>query len=174
MRIIETKVYKFDELSEKVKKTVLASLAEINIQDGWWNGTIEDAENIGLKIVCFELYESVPYAKGTFSVDALEVGANILRDHGKHCKTYKLAETFLENHAPIYSEYLDSESEHYESPDHERKLMELEEGFLTDLLDEYSNMLCKDKNYLYSDEAIIETIDDRNYEFTEDGKLWIN
>lgn len=43
----------FDELSESAKEHALNRLGDINVDQGWWDFTYEDAENIGLEITSF-------------------------------------------------------------------------------------------------------------------------
>jgi type I restriction-modification system DNA methylase subunit len=43
-------LYTFDELSETAKEKALEVYRDINLNFDWWDGTYEDAKNIGLKI----------------------------------------------------------------------------------------------------------------------------
>jgi hypothetical protein len=51
-------------------------------------------------------------------------------------------------------------------------MMELESEFEADLISEYAHMLQREYDYLTSEEAIRETIEANDYDFTEDGKLF--
>ena len=166
MRIKETKVYKFDELSEKAKEKALNELYDINIGYEWWDGVYDDAENIGLKLTSFDLDRN-RHAKGEFTLSAAEVAANIIRDHGESSETYKTAQSFLD--AINSLEMPDDDTDEF--TEWENKMLELEDEFLKSLLEDYSMMLQKEYEYLSSEEAIIETINVNEYEFTEDGKL---
>lgn len=168
-RTVRTKVYQFSELSEQAKQKAIDSLIDINVYNDWWESTYEDAEKIGLKITSFDLDRN-RHAKGEFLLSANEVAANILRDHGEQCETYKTAKEFLESWNPVFADYMDENSENYESSESEDKLKELEDDFLNSLLEDYSIMLQNESEYLTSDEAIIETIEANEYEFTQDGK----
>ena len=66
---------------------------------------------------------------------------------------------------------MDESSEHFESSESEDKMIDLENEFLQSLLEDYSIMLQNESEYLQSAEAIRETIEANEYEFTEDGKL---
>jgi hypothetical protein len=171
MKTIEIKLYKFNELSEEAKQKAIERNAYINVEHDWWMFTYEDAANIGLKITGFDLDRN-RHATGDFLYSAAEVAANILKEHGEHCETYKTAEKFLDEHNPIFAEYMDESSEHYESYDKEQELMEIEESFLSSLLEDYSMMLQDECEYFQSEEAIIETIEANEYDFTEDGKIY--
>jgi hypothetical protein len=170
MRVIETKVYKFDELSDEAKEKAIEKLSDINVDYEWWNGVYMDAENIGLKIDEFDI-DRGSYAHGNFTLSANEVAQNILNDHGENCETYKTAENFMKEWQPIFDSYMDSLSPDYESQESEDKLNDLESEFLKSLLEDYRIMLSHEYDYLTSAEAIRETIEANEYEFTEDGKL---
>jgi hypothetical protein len=163
--------YSFSELSEQAKETAINKFRDINTDFGWWDFIYEDASEIGLKITGFDL-DRYRHATGKFTLSAVEVAQNILNNHGEQCGTHKLAEKFLSSHGPIFAEYMDEDSEKYESAETEEELMELEDEFLSDLLEEYSLMLQTEFEYLESDEAIIQTIEANEYEFTENGNIY--
>jgi len=171
MKTIEIKLYKFEELSEEAKQKAVENCNYINVDDDWNYFTCEDAANIGLTITGFALDRN-RHATGEFLYSATEVAANILKEHGKDCETYKTAESFLEKHNPIFAKYMDENSEHYESYDKEQELMEMEDDFLNELLEDYSIMLQSEYEYLQSEEFIIKTIELNDYDFTEDGEMY--
>ncbi|HBG49466.1 MAG TPA: hypothetical protein DDW90_08205 [Cyanobacteria bacterium UBA9971] len=171
MRTITVRIYTFDELNDKSKEKAIGNLSDINISHEWWDYTFEDAENIGLKISAFDIGRG-SYVKGKFIYSAAEVAANILRDHGEKCDTYRTAEDFLTTWQPVFNDYMDEEHENYESRESEDKLQEIEEEFLRSLCEDYRIMLQKNYEYLTSGEAIIETIQANEYEFTENGELY--
>ena len=72
----------------------------------------------------------------------------ILENHGKTCETYKLAEKWQNKHGE------DNQDE-----------------FTKLLLKVYLNILNKDYEYLTSEEAIKETIEANEYEFTKEGVM---
>lgn len=162
-KIIE--IYTFEDVqsNEELKSKVLANLSDINTRFDWWDGTYEDAENIGIKITGFDLYRK------QISIDqidsASEICANIFRDHGDDCSTYKLAEEFMDKFTPMFANYLETE-------EGEDDLIELEENFFKDLGNEYLYILQSELEYLESEEAILETIKANDYEFTADGKIY--
>lgn len=164
-------IYSFSELSEEAKQKAIEKFYDINVNYDWWEPTYEDAKNIGLKINSFDL-ERNRHAKGEFIWSACEVAANILKEHGETCETYKTAENFLKEWQPIFDEYMNEESENYLSWESEDKLQELESEFLESLLEDYSIMLQNELEYLTSEKAIIETIELNEYEFTEDGIIF--
>jgi hypothetical protein len=141
------------------------------VDHDWYEFIKEDAKNIGLQIDSFDL-DCNRHATGKFLLSPLEVAQNILNEHGETCETYKIAKKFLEAHAPVFSEYMNEQSEKYESRESEDELQDIEDDFLKELLEDYSIILQKESEYLQSDEAIIETIEANEYDFTEDRKLY--
>lgn len=170
MRTITKTLYSFEELSEEAKEKVLDKFYDINVDYDWWQFTYEDAENIGLKLTSFDLDRN-RHAKGEFIYSATEVAANILKEHGEQCETYKTASNFLEQHNTVYADYMDESSENYESYDSEQELIEIEEEFLKDLCEDYSIMLQKECEYLQTEDSIIQTIVSNGYEFDEEGNI---
>ncbi len=168
MRTIRTKVYLFNELDSIAQQKVIERMYDINVDYDWWQFIYEDANNIGLKITSFDLDRN-RHAKGEFTISANEVAANIFKEHGEMCKTYKTATAFMKDWQPVFNNYMDENSEDYESADSEDKLNDLEEEFLKSLLEDYSIMLEKECEYLQSEDAIKETIISNEYEFTKDG-----
>lgn len=168
MRTIITKVYQFSELSEQAKQKAVKTMQDINVDYDWWQSTYEDAENIGLKITSFDLDRN-RHAKGEFTLSANEVAQNIFNNHGEDCDTYKTAQTFMETWQPVFSAYMDKNLDSYESPESEQLLQNFEEDFLNDILEDYSIMLQNECEYQQSEAAIIETIEDNEYEFKADG-----
>lgn len=166
MKTVEINLYKFNELSEEVKQKVLNNLYDINVMHDWWDFIYEDAGTIGIELNGFGL-DRYKHASGSFTLDALEVAQNIVNEHGELCDTYKTALSFLEEHAPVFSEYFEKESEELED-----ELMEIEDEFLKNILDDYANILQDEYEYRISEEAIIEAIKANDYDFTEDGKLF--
>jgi len=163
MKTIEIQLFKFSELSEDAQKKAIEKLSDINVDYDWWEVIYEDAENIGLKITEFDLYRMS--IDGNFNLSAAEVAQNILNEHGEMCETYKTAENFLNEFNPVFAEYMETE-------EGEDKLIDLESDFLNSLLEDYRIMLQKDFDYLTSEEAIIETIEANDYDFTANGELY--
>jgi len=163
-------LYSFEELSEQAQKKALERLYDINVDFDWWQFVYEDAQRIGLKITGFDLDRN-RHAEGNFSLAANEVAANIFREHGEQCETYKTAQAFMNDWQPVFDAYTDETNEKYESREAENELQELEDDFLRALLEDYSLTLQKEYEYQTSEEAIKEAIAANGYTFTENGKL---
>jgi hypothetical protein len=170
---VTREIYTFEELSEKAKEKALQKLLNINLDHNWWNDEYEDAKNIGLKITAFGLDRN-KHAEGKFICSATEVADKIMIEHGNECETYKTAFNFLNERDTLVRKFSDGISTDIVTKENEYKFDqeadELEEQFLEDILEDYANILQKQYEYLYSDEAIIETIEANEYEFTEDGE----
>ncbi len=150
MRIIETKVYKFNELSEQAKEKAIEKLIDINVGNNWWEHNYEDAKNVGINITSFDIDRG--NVLGDFIDSALETATAIISEHGIQCQTYKTAKRYYDNLLNFKNE--DAEFE-----------------FKVDILSDYLDLLQEEFEYQTSKEAIIETIEANDYEFTEDGKL---
>lgn len=164
MRTVRTKLYKFSELNEKAQEKAIEKLYDINVNYEWWESTYEDARNIGLKITGFDLDRN-RNAQGEFLLAANEVAANIFRDHGETCETYKTAKSFMEEWEPVFATYM-------ETDDGEDKLIDMEDEFLKSILEDYSIILQHEYEYLTGREAIIESIEANEYEFLQDGSIF--
>ena len=162
-KIIE--IYSYSDLATnpELKEKVLNNLSNINTSYDWWDGTYEDALNIGFKITSFDLESKLISIEQIDS--ASEVCANILVNHGDECSTYKLAETFMEVFTPKFAEY-------WQTEEGEDELIEIDAQFFNDLASEYLYILKSELEYLESEAAILELIQANDYEFTIDGEIY--
>ena len=165
MKTVEIKLYKFSELSESAKERVLSDHYDINIDFEWWDGVYEDAEQIGLEIKGFDL-DRGRYVKGSFINSPAETAELITINHGKGCETYKTAHNFLTELNELTGKYPNIE----DCP--EDDIEALEDDFLQLLCEDYRIILQQEYEYKTSEEAIIETIEANEYDFTEDGKIY--
>lgn len=168
MKKVNLKVYQFDELPENIQEKVINKNREINVMEEWWEFTYEDGKEIGLKIKSFDIDRN-RHATGNFLLAANEVAQNILNNHGEHCETYKTAKSFIEEWQPVFNDYMDENSENYESRELENELQEIEDNFLESLLEDYSIMLQNEYESLQSDENVKETLIINEYTYLEDG-----
>lgn len=165
----ETIAYKFNELAEKQKQLAIEKLWDINVNFDWWEFTYEDAKNIGLKITGFDLDRGA-YCEGDFIHTARECAELIKKEHGDTCETYKTAEAYLKERADIEQHATPDEWGEFDLKT-EDKLDALTGEFLKDLLEDYRINLQHEYEYQTSREAIIETIEANDYEFTREGDL---
>jgi hypothetical protein len=156
MRTVRIKVYKFDELTPAAKRKALNYFVDINTSDDWWTSIYEDADNIGLNLITFDV--DTNDIRGNLTIGFRYTVKTIHDEHGEKLETYKIASKYkkLDANVAEYSE--------------EQEL--ITERFLKELLAEYLRMLSEDLEYRTSDESIIETIKANDYEFTIDGKFF--
>jgi hypothetical protein len=153
------KVYKFEELPEEAQEKAIQHLSDINVNYKWWDTVEEDAKTIGLNITSFNLYRN--QIDGEWIDNAWEAAKAIIENHGDMCETYTDAQNYLKLHDALQpDEYGNVDSE------------DIDSDFLYTLLQDYLSMLRKEEEYLTSEEAIIETIKDNDFDFTIDGKIF--
>lgn len=162
MRIQETKLYKFNELTEEAKQKALEGLYDINVNHDWWEAVYYDADMIGLKITSFDTYRKDITGQLTENIE--NVIKEIEDNHGETCETYRIADEYKGKLKELRKITLDDDL-----PDLED---ELKAEFEQELLQEYLSILEKDYEYLTEEKTIIETIEANDYEFTADGKLF--
>jgi len=171
MRTKTVNIYQFNELSDDAKEKALNTVREWQVDNEWWDGVYEDANNVGIKITSFDLDRNRG-AQGEFIESATDTANKIVEEHGPDCETYKTSRAFLndrDNIILLAPKDEDGEFEDVYKVDND--LDDLEEEFLKSILEDYSLMLQKEYEYLLSDEAVTETIEANEYEFTEDGKI---
>lgn len=188
MRTEEIKIYQFSELSEEAKQNAIQEMSDINFMFDWWDTIYEDAKNVHIKITGFDI-DRGSYCHGDFLTNAKDVAERIIKEHGDQCETHKTAQKFLDELQTLiydakqaweeYQEdtkdddvvnYADFEDFFYYK--YQEDADQLEEDFQNDILEDYRIMLQKEYDYLSSDEAIIESIEANEYEFTENGKRY--
>lgn len=162
-------LYRYDELSETAKKKARERIAEFQTDYGWWESVYEDAEQVGIKITSFDCGRSQEIDG---KIDQVEATANlIVKNHGEMCETYKTAAAYLKERAEVIAAAPKDEDGEVDEYELDEKLDELDEEFTKSILEDYLSTLGKELEYLYSAEAIEETIEANEYEFEEDGKL---
>lgn len=166
-----TTVYKFKELSERAQEQAIQKLYDINVDHDWSESVLEEAKDMGLKIESFDLDRN-RNAKGKVLTSEREIADEILKNFGKDCDIYKCADAFLTRRDKIINDApKDASGEVLDVEKLDAELDECEEEFRANLLEEYALLLQKEYEYQTSREAIIETIEANDYEFTEEGKL---
>lgn len=146
MKTVTTKVYAYDELSDKAKEKAQDWYREVfSAEDEWWESTYDDAERVHLKITSFDT-DRGNKIDGEFLKNAEDTAKAIIGQHGQEAETYKTADKFLAD------------------------LSTLESEFLKSILEEYLSMLRKEYEYQNSDEVIAENVRANEYTFTADGK----
>jgi len=165
------KVYKFGELSEEQQAKVLEHYYDINVDYEWWDSTYEDAKTVGLKVKGFDLGRGSS-CEINYIEDACFTAHEIVQNHGEKCETYIDAVAFLKDRDKIVNEAKKDEDGEFENEyELDEKLDEIEYEFLKTLSEDYHIMLRDGYEYLISEEAIKETLESNEYDFTKDGKI---
>jgi len=163
-------IYTFDELSDRAKGKARHKIADINTDHEWWDSVYEDAANVGIKITGFDTGRAQDIT-GTIE-DTEGTAHRIMKDHGEMCETYKTAAAYLaDRDAVIAAAPKDEHGELVDEYELDEKLDELGEHFRKSILGDYLQTLTRELEYLYSDEAIADTIEANGYEFDEYGNL---
>lgn len=175
MKTIKVKLYLFSELSDKAKQNALDSNRDISVEHDWWSYIYDDANDVYLKITSFCLDRN-RNAKGEFARNAIDTANQIKLSHGENCETFKTASRFLVEYDELVGKHSDGvktdvvdEGNEY---DFDQEADELESEFLKSILEDYSIILQKEYEHLMSDEAVGETLQINEYDFTIDGKIY--
>ena len=192
MRIMETKVYKFNELSEEAKENAIDKLRDINVDcDGWWEDDFLLDIGLPKKIVqkIDNGYVMFNWERIYFSLDRDRYIQFVnLKIEDKYIDLFRqflgipkalwknVYYTFSNENNTYYNYNANTYIvfEHQENKDFTEKqwnILEKAQKKFDDLVFNAWQQLDSQYNYLISDESIIETIEANDYEFTEEGKL---
>jgi hypothetical protein len=167
METREYTVYKFNELPEEAQEKALENLYDINVHHDWWDFIYADAETIGLRITAFDI-DRGSYLEADELEGAQDIAKKILKEHGEKCDTHQTAKNFLDEVKPF--EYLTDDDDEKNDGDAD-KLEELETEFLRAIKEDFLSILRQEYEYRTGEEAIKETIEANDYDFTADGKI---
>lgn len=161
MKTVKINLYSFDELSKENQEKVIAHFQDTALEYNWWESVYEDAKEIGLQLGEFDTDSAsfVRNLKGEFIIGIGEVPERILATHGKDCDTYKTAMKYKHSFQ-LCSDECD-----------EDELDETEDNLLRDLLNDYTQILQDEMEFLCSDETLKDAIKANNYFFFKDGTL---
>lgn len=166
----EYKVFEYVELSDKAKQKALEQVCEWNIDLDWWDQVYEDAEQVGIKITSFDI-DRGNNIEGSIITSVPEVIETILGNHGEQCETYKTAKRYQQALKTLGERPSESD-ENADDGKWEDERENTDHEFLNDILEDYLVMLRRDYEYQTSKEALEETIEANELEFTEDGKIF--
>jgi len=176
MRTIEIQAYKFNELDEQTKLQVIEDNIYINVEFDWWDCTYETLRECGIKVNSFDIGRRQE-CEIEFLEDRYEIAINIIDTFGEAMDIVKGAKNFIKDRDALVKKYgegndIDGYSvkdKFYDEFDDEEA--DLTHEFQRELSVEILHWLRDEYEYLTSEEAIIETIEANEYEFTEEGKL---
>jgi len=164
MKTIEINVYKFEELDKQTKEKVIDNNIYINVEDTFWYDFIkEDFIRIGLEIRSFDL------DRGSFAEihieDFEQTSKNIINEFGDRVPIKQTAKNYLDEYNKIQANFKEDE-------DIERELEILDEKYQREFEIDTLSYLRDEYDYQISDEAIIETIEANDYNFTWNGEIF--
>lgn len=175
MKTVTTTIYKFKELTETAQQNAIEKNADINFSHGWWEPTYEDAENVEILIEGFDI-DRGDYCQIEIKSSCYDTANLMVKDHGVKCETHITAYNFIQNWNNLVRKYSDgintmkvTEENEY---DFDNEADDLEEEFKKAIARNYLKILQKEYEYLTSEEAIIETIQANDYDFTESGDIY--
>jgi len=197
MRTIETKVYKFNELSEEAKENAIDKLRDINVDyNGWWEDDF--LLDIGLPKNISKKVDVILANEGCVMFNWERIYFNIDRNRYIQFVNLKVDDRYIDlfrqflgipkalwknvyytfsNKNNTYYSYNPNTYivfEHQENKDFTEKqwnILEKAQKKFDDLVFNAWQQLDSQYDYLISDESIIETIEANDYEFTEEGEL---
>ncbi len=164
--IKETKVFKFNELSEEGKEKAIGKLYDINIDHEWYDFLYdefkEDLKKIGIE--CQSFYFDLD--RGNYIAMDKPCIIDTLK-FLKHCKTDLRTKEGKE----LYNITIDTN--YYAGGRTSNSIDgEICNDVLQNILNGFLGRLKKEYEYLTSKEAIIETIESNEFEFTDEGNIY--
>ncbi len=167
-------LYEFNELSEAAKEKAIEHFRDFNVDYEWWSNSYDGMAECGVVIHEFDTYRST--IKSEID-DKYETAQTIISDWGETSSLHVLSKQFLLDREALVKKYGEGNSiDGYVVKDdffneYDDDLNDLESKYHHDINQEMLKMLREEYEYLTSDEAVIESIEINNYEFTEDGKI---
>ena len=200
MKNIETKVYKFEELSKEIQEKVIEKSYNINIHEGWWDSIYEmyigDETGFDIDKICFSGFHSQgdgAMFEGSPNKDILHFitpGYNNKEYQKDWYRVIKLIKNGHINiygsfthqghyyHSKSYSDNLDAEFTNDWYGKNYSRIGDILEDVLEEIREHYENICNKiyrsleqEHEYYSSRKAIEETIECNDYEFTSEGEL---
>ena len=165
MKTIEIKVYKFKELDKQTRKKVIENYRTINVEDiDWYDYISYDFNRLGLEIQAFDLGR-----RNHIDVSILntleETSKLILQEFGDSVGVKQTAKNYLDEYEKILSNFKEDE-------DIEREVEILDEIYLKEYQEEIISYINNSYAWETSDEAVIDTIEANDYDFTTEGKIY--
>ena len=164
MKTIEIKVYKFEELDKQTKEKVIENYRYINVETTTWYDWIKEDFNIlGLEIKEFDLGRR-NYVK--IYIDNLEeTSKSILYEFGDSVLIKQTAKNYIDEYEKIQANFKEDE-------DIEREVELLDEQYEKEYSEDILSYLRSNYEWETSDEAVINTIEANEYDFTTEGKIY--
>jgi len=164
MKTIEINVYKFEELDKQTKEKVIDNNRYINVEDTFWYDWIQDDFNrLGLEIENFDISRG-GYVNIYIS-NLEDTSKNIIKEFGDSVHIKQTAKSYIDEYNKIQANFKNDE-------DIEREVEILDDQYIKRYSDNILSYLRDEYDYQISDEAIIETIEANDYNFTWNGEIF--
>jgi hypothetical protein len=168
MKTIEIKVYKFEELDKQTKEKVIENYRYINVEDkDWWEFIQYNLKNL-YNIELHEFNLDRGYSVNiNIKSELFEVCENIIREKTYFHFILSEAKSYVEKYNEIQSNNKEDEviEQLVEQLDYESNIEKHIENSILKSLD------CE-WEYCISDEAVTDTIEVNDFDFTTDGKIY--
>jgi hypothetical protein len=163
MKTIEIKLYKYEELDKQTREKVIENYRYINVEDAFWYDWIKDDFNrLGLEIQAFDLNRNTATIEiGDFQIASIK----IIEEFGDSVAIKQTAKNYLDEHNKIESNFEDDEDCFIE-------LEKLDEEYEKEYSEDILSYLRSNYKWEISDEAVINTIEANDYDFTTNGKIY--
>jgi hypothetical protein len=180
----EYQVYKFSELSDSAKEKAIQDLYDINIDYAWhefsYEHFIEQLNEVGLD--CEKFYFSLdrdyyiePVKLRFTDVEKFikaKVDEKVKKSLIEIADLYLTTACFSRHNKPVVESYAHTLIKHQRLNKAIDSLVERADEAIHSMLNDFLSQLQKEYDYLTSEEAIIETIEANDYDFSENGKLF--
>ena len=164
MKTIEIKVYKFDELDKQTKEKVIENYRYINVDNTFWYDWIkEDFIRLGLEIQGFDIGSG--NAVKIYIDNLEETSKSILHEFGDSVAIKQTAKNYINEYEKIQANFK-------EDQDIEREVELLDEQYEKEYSEDILSYLRSNYDWETSDEAVINTIEANEYDFTTEGKIY--
>ena len=164
MKTIEIKVYKFKELDKQTKEKVIDNYRHINVEDTFWFDSIqEEFDELGISITAVDLDRGNYANIDVWSFE--DTSRSIIDEFGDSVLIKQTAKNYLKELEEIVSNFKEDE-------DIDRELEILDEEYQKEYSKDILSYLRSSYDWEISDEAITETIEANDYDFTIEGKIY--
>ena len=164
MKTIKIELYKYEELDKETREKVIENYRYINVEDTFWYDWIkEDFSRLGLEIQEFDL-NNPNYAK-IYINNFEDTSKNIIEEFGDNVLIKQTAKNYIDEYNKIQANFKDDE-------DIERELEILDEEYQHEFEADILSYLKANYEWEISDEAITNTIEANDYDFTTEGKIY--
>lgn len=197
MRIVETKVYTFEELSAPAKQNAIENHRDINTHDGWWEpifeGITEEANAKGFHVG--NIYFSGFWSQGDGAMfEYTTLGDTLLNNFVDQLDLSPMRKSWLRSQT--FAQSRGTHSGHYYHENCCSHVVDFESNFgwkenfgdwISSFADQYEEFviseyktLCRElysrlnkyNDELTSDEEVADTLIANEYEFTKDGNIF--